>query len=132
MDEQGRWMTRLLEASLQSSGLSERELEERLGWEEGLLGRILDGTAEGGPLQLLEILAELSAERRGNSTRLRKNRGTQIVQELLGRFRNLGYGQSGALPATTVPAAPGDIEGAVEGVLQQAFGKKLGKRRRGG
>jgi hypothetical protein len=126
-------MTRLLEASLQSSGLSERELEERLGWEEGLLRRVLDGTAEGRPLQLLAILAELSAERRGNSTRLRKDRGTQIVQELLGRFRNLGYGQQPeALPATTASAASGDIEGAVEGVLQQAFGKKLGKPGRGG
>jgi hypothetical protein len=133
MDEQGRWAARLLEASVQSSGLSEREIEERLGWEAGLLGRILDGTAECGPLQLLEILAELGAERGGSSVHHpRRERGTQMVQELLERFRDLGYGQPGAASATTVPPAPDDIEKAVEEVLQQTFGKNLGKGGRGG
>jgi len=128
MDEHGRWTARLLEASLQSSGLSEREIEERLGWETGLLGRILDGTTECGPLQLLEILAELGAERGGSSVyRPRRERGTQMVQELLERFLDLGYGQTGAASATTVPPAPDDIEETVEKVLQQAFGKNFGK-----
>ncbi|HKH49845.1 MAG TPA: hypothetical protein VKM72_34765 [Thermoanaerobaculia bacterium] len=130
MDEQGRWTARLLEASIQSSGLSEREIEERLGWETGLLGRILDGSAEYGPLQLLEILAELSTERRGNALRLpHRERGTQMVQELIERFRDLGYGKPGA---AVLPPAPDDIETTVEDVLQQTFGKNLGKGGRGG
>lgn len=134
MDEQGRWTARLLEASLQSSGLSEREVEERLGWETGLLGRILDGTAECPPLQLLTLLAQLSQERQEGAYRpRRRERGTQMVQELIERFRGLGYGPSGAAAAALVPpAVKEDLERTVDEVLQRTFGKDLGKAGRGG
>ncbi|MES1211224.1 MAG: hypothetical protein ABUL63_02700 [Acidobacteriota bacterium] len=133
MDEQNRWTARLLEASLQSSGLSEREIEERLGWEAGLLGRILDGTAECPPLQLLAFLAELNAERRGGAPGLRRGeRGTQMVQELIERFRSLGYGPPGAAPAVFPAPVTDDVERTVEEALQRAFGKDFGKEARGG
>jgi hypothetical protein len=123
-------MTRLLEASLQSSGLSEREVEERLGWQPGELARMLDGATECRPLQLLAILAELGSER--TDTPLppqRRERGTQMVQELIERFQDLGYGPPGAVIAAPPPAA--DIEKTVEDVLQRTFGD-LGKGTRGG
>lgn len=129
MDEQVRWMARLLEASFQSSGLSEREAEERLGWEPGALGRMLDGTADCGPLQLLTVLAELGSERAPSPPRHRE-RGTQMVQELIERFRGLGYGPLGAVPITAPPPAA-DLEKTVDDVLQRTFGD-LGKGTRGG
>lgn len=133
MDEHGRWTARLLEASLQSSGLSEREIEERLGWEAGLLGRILDGTAECAPLQLLALFAELGTERRESSRHRQGEHGTQMVQELIERFHGLGYGPCGTAPAAVVPPAETDeIERTVEEVLQRTFGKDFGKEARGG
>ena len=139
MDEQGRWLARLLEASLQSSGLSEREVEERLGWKPGEIGRMLDGSADCGPLQLLAVLAELGSERATPPFPQRRERGTQVVQELMERFRRLGYGPPGAAPAVAVPVAPAanvsptadEIEKTVEDVLQRTFGD-LRKGKRGG
>jgi hypothetical protein len=124
MDEQARWMARLLEASLQSSGLSEREVEERLGWEPGAFSRMLDGATEWEPLQLLAFLAEIGSEVPGAyPPRSRhRERGTQMVQELIDRFRGLGYGEPAAPPAS--PMQPVDeIERTVEDVLQRTFGK---------
>ena len=130
MDEPARWMGRLLEAALQSSGLSEREIEERLGWEPGLLGRMLDGTAECGPHQLMDVLAELGAERRGSPPHLRQGRepSAEMAQELMERFRGLAYGAPGDTP---VPLPPADVERTVEEVLRRTFGD-LGKGGRGG
>jgi len=132
MDEQGRWLARLLETSLQGSGLSEREVEERLGWKPGELGRMLEGTTDCGPLQLLAVLAELGSERAAPPFPQRRERGTQMVEELIERFRRLGYEPAGAAPAAAVPAPSADeIEKTVEDVLQRTFGD-LGKGKRGG
>lgn len=133
MDDQARWMTRLLEASFQRSGLSEGEVEERLGWEPGALGRILAGTAECEPLQLLAVLAELGFEVPGSSLRSRhRERGTQMVEELIERFRGLGYGQPAAAPVAPQPPGMDEIERTIEDVLQRTFGPGFGKRERGG
>lgn len=129
MDEQSRSMVRLLETSLQSSGLSEREVEERLGWEAGALGRMLDGSAECSPRQIVAILAGLGA---GTPSPPRhQERGHQMVQELIERFRGLGYGPPGAAPIAVPSPAADEIEKTVEEVLQRTFGD-LGKRKRGG
>jgi hypothetical protein len=132
MDEGDRWTARLLEASLQSSGLSEREIEERLGWEPGRLGRILDGTAECGPLQLLEVLAEIGGDRRGNPPQHgRPERRTPMVQELLDRFRALGHGPPTIGKVGGQGPTMGEIEKTVEEVLDLTFGKNRGKREGG-
>lgn len=134
MDEQALWMARLLEASLQNSGLSEREVEERLGWEPGKLAGMLDGTVECGPLQFLVILAELGPERRESPRSRRKNRGTRMVQELIERYRDLGYGKTGTALAAAAPPATSEIERTVDEVLRRTFGAdegEKGKRRSG-
>ena len=126
-------MSRLLEASLQNSGLSEREVEERLGWEPGELGRMIDGALECKPLQFLAILAELGPERRETPRSRRKERGTQMVQELVERYRGLGYGKPEAALAAMAAPAPAEIEKTVDEVLRRTFGADFGeKRRRGG
>lgn len=131
MDEQSWWLA-LLEESLQGSGLSEREVEERLGWEPGALGRMLEGGADSGPVQLLTVLSQLGSEKAGAlSPPRRQERGTQMVQELIDRFLDLGYGSAGAAPAAVTPPSAGDIEKTVEDVLLRTFGEP-GKGRRGG
>ncbi|HET9210400.1 MAG TPA: hypothetical protein VFR03_08375, partial [Thermoanaerobaculia bacterium] len=114
-------MTQLLESSIQSSGLSEREVEERLGWEPGLIARMMDGSTEHGPLQLLQILAELGSER-DRSRRLLGGE-TRMVEELIGRFRELGYGAAGTASPGALPRLPEEaLEQTVEDVLLRAFG----------
>lgn len=125
-------MTQLLESSIQSSRLSEREIEERLGWEPGLIARMLDGSAEHGPLQILQILAEIGSERdRGRRV---QGRETRMVEELIGRFRELGYGAAGATSSGALPRLPEDVlERTVEDVLLRAFGTELARKgKRGG
>lgn len=132
MDEKGRWQA-LLETSLESSRLSEREIEERLGWETGSLGRMLEGTAECGPVQLLTVLSELGAEMGAPSPPQRQERGTQMVQELIERFFGLGYDLSGAAPAAAAPVpSANEIEKTVEDVLQRTFGGREKGKRGGG
>lgn len=133
MDEQTRWMARLLEASLQNSGLSEREVEERLGWESGELGGMLEGTVECGPLQFLVILAELGPERRESPRSRRKDRGTRMVQELIERYHSLGHGKPGDALAAAAPPETAEIERTVDEVLRRTFGADYGEKgRRGG
>jgi len=129
MDEQARWLVQLLESSLQSSGLSDREIEERLGWEPGRLGRIFAGTEECGPIQLVAILAELGAGAGGAPHPPRRERGTEMAQDLIDRFRRLGYETLGAEAA--LPPVTDQVEKTVEDVLRRTFGD-LGKGSRGG
>ena len=123
MTERAQWMTRLLESSIQSSGLSEREIEERLGWEPGSISRILDGSTEQSPLQLLQILAEIGSER-DRSHRLR-GRETRMVEELIGRFRELGYGTAGGVAPDAARQSENVLERTVEDALLRAFGPGL-------
>lgn len=125
-------MARLLEASLQRSSISEQEVEERLGWEPGALGRMLEGSADCGPRQLLAVLAELGSAQAGSSLPTEAGeRATQMVQDLIERFHRLGYGRPGAASVDTLPPVDDEIEKTVENVLRRTFGD-LGKGRRGG
>jgi transcriptional regulator with XRE-family HTH domain len=129
MNERAQWMTRLLESSLQSSGLSEREIEERLGWEHGHISRMLDGSTEQGPFELLQILAELGSER--DRSRLHR-RETRMVEELIGRFRELGYGTAGAISPDASRLLDDVLEQTVEDALVRAFGPELLRKRKEG
>ena len=120
-DDRARWMADLLDTSLQVSGLSERELEKRLGWSAGAVDRILEGEEELDPDEALRVLAELNEET-GDDDHL-PDEHTQVVTHLLDRFRRLGYG------AEEVAAPEGEtdlkeLEKKVAAVLKEAFGEK--------
>lgn len=121
-EDRARW-AELIATSLQVSGLTEEELERRLGWGPGALGRLLDGEGDLEPDQVLEILGELR-----ESSRFRKSRNgdgsTQVVAELLERFRLLGYEPRAAAPAE--PSSSKDLEKKVESVLRRAYGEPPG------
>lgn len=125
-EDRARWMADLLDTSLQVSGLSERELERRLGWRAGAVGRILEGEEELDPEEALRVLTELNDEAgldAGPELDGLDDGQTQVVAHLLERFRRLGYEAREVVP----PAGEmdlADLEKKVRAILQEAFGEK--------
>ena len=125
-EDRARW-AELLTISLQVSGQTEDELERRLGWSPGSLGRLLDGEANLEPDQVLAILDELDRgprrEMREHAAAYRDDR-SQVVTDLLDRFRVLGYEpRTAAAPRPAEPTNPGELEKQVESVLRRAYGE---------
>ena len=129
-EDRARW-AELIATSLQVSGLSEEELESKLGWSAGSLGRLLDGEGDLEPDQVLEILGELqeiSRSRRSQSVGDPGQGRTQVVAELLERFRILGYELGkGPPPPPAESASLKELERKVESVLRRAYGEPPGK-----
>ncbi|HVR96902.1 MAG TPA: helix-turn-helix transcriptional regulator [Thermoanaerobaculia bacterium] len=117
-EDETLWMTRLLETSLQEAGLSEREVERRLGWRRGALGRILQGEAALTHEQILEVLDVLN---RGSGHRPRTP-GSSMVDDLVDRFRGLGYDAGTAALSLEPPATRIEMETHVDSILREAFG----------
>lgn len=119
-------MADLLATSIQVSGLSEEELERRLGWSPGSIGRILDGDEDFDPEEVLKVLSELSG---GSGPDARSGIGepdegqTQVVADLLGRFRGLGY-EAREVTAAQEELDLSKLEKQVRAILREAFGKE--------
>lgn len=128
-EDRARW-AELIATSLQVSGLSEEELERKLGWSAGALGRLLDREGDLEPDQVLEILGELQESSRSRRSRSAGDPGqgrTQVVAELLERFRMLGYELGQAPPPPAESASLKELEKKVESVLRRAYGEPPGK-----
>lgn len=132
-DLEADWLARLLEASIRSSGLSERELERRLGWKRGELSKALQN---GTPLEHQQVLDLLEALHRADAASTAAENGGGMVSELLGRFQRLGYEPVEPAkpepPFRPEPEAPSwessDLERRVEEILAEAFGHRLEDR----
>jgi transcriptional regulator with XRE-family HTH domain len=127
-DDEAHWATQLLETSLQASGLSERELEKRLGWDKGALGKILHDRGAPDHQQVLDVLEVLSRNGRAPRPESRSGVGGPLVGTLLERFERLGIPAStdpvpgGKSPAGPLPQDDG-LERRVEEILAEAFGR---------
>jgi len=123
-EDRAGWTVDLLATSIQISGLSEEEVERKLGWSPGAVGRILEREEDLGPGEALRVLTELGVDSGPDGeTWYLEDGQTQVVTHLLERFRRLGYGQP-------MVAAPGEelelakLEKQVQAILQEAFGEK--------
>lgn len=119
-------MAELLTSSIQVSGLSEEELETKLGWSPGTMGRLLEGD-ELDPEQVLEVLAELNGDSSwelGPDTEWDER--TQVSTELMDRFRRLGYETTTAVPKEQQLSIL-ELEKRVEVVLWETFGEEIGE-----
>jgi hypothetical protein len=127
-EDRARW-TELIATSLQVSGLSEEELERKLGWSPGSLGRLLEGEGDLEPDQVLEILGELNegSRPRMNEAAVNARGSTQTVTELLERFRLLGYEPGVAALPPAERSSLKELERKVESVLRRAYGEPPGK-----
>lgn len=122
-------MADLLAASIQVSGLSEEELERRLGWSSGSVGRILEGEGEEelDPEDLLRALEKLNGDSgldRDSGFADMEDGQTQVVTDLLERFNRLGYELQVALPEKDRMDLS-ELEKQVESILRKAFGPRL-------
>lgn len=125
-DDETDWAAQLLSTSIEASGLSERELEKRLGWKRGTLGKILQSGIALSHHQILDVLAVLSREaREEGASASGKNGGGPMVGTLLERFNRLGY-TTAEPPARDELAEPSpqgaELERKVEEILADAFG----------
>jgi hypothetical protein len=126
-DDEAHWALQLLETSIQASGLSERQLEKRLGWDKGALGKILH---DGGALehqQVLDVLEVLSRDGRAPGPGEPKGSGGgPLVGTLLERFDRLGIpaAETASVEPPAAPLPQGDeLERRVEKLLAEAFGR---------
>jgi hypothetical protein len=123
--EEIRWIARMLQAAVQAFGLSNRELETRLGWQDGSLDDILKGRVELEPWHVVKILDGLSsepAESPESEDLDLDDSGSFLVDELIGRFERLGYGPAEAsIPELPPPNGP-ELERRIRAVLREAFG----------
>lgn len=119
-------MADLLDTSLQVSGLSERELERRLGWTPGAVGRILEGEEELDPEEALRVLVELNGQGgfdSGPEPDGLDDDQTQVVTQLLDRFRRLGYETREVTPPDG-ELDLSNLEKRIQAILREAFGER--------
>ena len=83
----------MLEAAIQAFGLTEGDLEKRLGWQKGALSDVLEGRAELHSEQVLAILDGLSLSPRASRAEEEDldDSGSFLVEELIGRSRAWGF-----------------------------------------
>jgi hypothetical protein len=122
-------MADLLATSIQVSGLSEVELERRLGWTSGSVARLLDGEGDLGPEQFLRVLGELHGDAApgGSDADLEDDR-TEVVTNLLDRFQLLGYELTEVVPPAEGRMNLPELEKRVESILRKAFGSSLDEK----
>jgi hypothetical protein len=126
-EDQARWMAELLETSIQVSGLSERELEKRLGWGAGDVGRLLAGETDIEPQHVLRILAELNGETPATDFDEPEEERTQMVTDLLDRFHRLGYEAPARLPVEKRLNLKA-LQKKIETTLREAFRGDLDRK----
>jgi hypothetical protein len=130
-EDRARWMADLLATSIEVSGLSEEELELRLGWTSGSVARLLEGEEDLDPEQFLRVLGELHGDTRleggADFAELEDGR-TQVVTDLLDRFQLLGYELTEVAPPAEGRMDVRELEERVDSILRKAFGSSLDEK----
>lgn len=124
-EDRDRGKADLLATSIQVSGLSEEELERRLGWSPGSVGRILEGEEDFDAEEVLKVLSELNGDAGlGGKPQLGDplEGQTQVVTNLLERFHGLGYEARKVAADEELDIAK--LEKQVRAILREAFGKE--------
>src|SRR5689334_3383217 len=128
-EDRAGWTADLLATSLQISGLSEAEVEHKLGWSPGAVGRILEREEDLDPEEALRVLTELNADSdQDGETWYLEDGQTQVVTHLLERFRRLGYGDRPVAAPEDEELDLARLEKQVQAILREAFGEKIRKR----
>ena len=125
-EDRARWMADLLATSIQVSGLSEEELEQRLGWTAGSIGRILEGEEDLDPDEAIRVLSELNGDPgpdAGLDLDDPEDGQTQVVTNLLERFHRLGY-EAREMAAPEEDLDVSKLEKKIQAILREAFGKE--------
>ena len=131
-DDHNGWLLEVLETTFRTSGLSESDLEQRLGWSGGTLGRLLRGEEPCEAHHVVAVLGELhTGSERASRREAWKNGGEvedRMVEDLLDRYERLGYGSGEEILPQGEPDSL-ELERRVESALRGAFGPILERRR---
>lgn len=126
IEEEVRRATKLLETVMQATGLTRKELDQRLGAGSGYVSQVLTGRME---LKFRHILAILQALEVDPSvffqTLYPGDRPTSdqvVMEEFLKRFQKLGFG--GGPPPQTATIDPQELERLVQSAVRAALGEK--------
>jgi transcriptional regulator with XRE-family HTH domain len=118
----------MLEAAIQAFGLTDRDLEKRMGWHEGALSDILEGRAEIHSEHVLAILDGLSLDSRTDGDEDLDESGSFLVEELIERSRRLGFDPEESAVPDYPPPDGAELERRIRSVLHEAFGDGLNAR----
>lgn len=129
IEDEVRRATKLLETVMQATGLTRKELDQRLGAGPGYVSQVLTGRMELKFRHILAILRALDVEPNVFFQTLypgdRPTSDQTVMEEFLKRFQKLGLN---AAPAPQPPAVdPRELERLVESAVRAALGDRGGK-----
>src|SRR5436305_11174146 len=130
IDDEVRRATKLLETVMQASGLTRKDLDQRLAAGPGYVSQVLTGRMELKFRHILAILRALEVEPSVFFQTLypenRPSTDTVVMEEFLRRFQKLGFGPPAAPPAA--PAlAPQDLERMIQNAVRAAMSGATGE-----
>src|SRR6185295_3416014 len=124
IDDEVRRATKLLETVMQASGLTRKDLDQKLGAGPGYISQVLTGRMELKFRHILAILHALDVEPSVYfQTLYPENRPTSdavVMEEFLRRFQKLGFGSQPA-PAPGPPLAPQELEHIIQSAVRAAL-----------
>lgn len=126
IEDEVRRATKLLETVMQATGLTRKELDQRLGAGPGYVSQVLTGRMELKFRHVLAILRALDVEPNVFFQTLypgdRPSSDQAVMEEFLKRFQKLGLG---AAPPPQPPAVDSrELERLVENAVRAALGEK--------
>jgi len=129
IEDEVRRATKLLETVMQATGLTRKELDQRLGAGPGYVSQVLTGRMELKFRHILAILRALDVEPNIFFQTLypgdRPTSDQTVMEEFLKRFQKLGLN---AAPPPQPPAVdPRELERLVESAVRAALGDRGGK-----
>jgi transcriptional regulator with XRE-family HTH domain len=124
-DDEVRRATKLLETVMQASGLTRKDLDQKLGAGPGYVSQVLTGRMELKFRHILAILRSLEVEPSVFFQTLypenRPSTDAVVMEEFLRRFQKLGFGGQPA-PPPTPPLDPRELERMIQNAVRAALG----------
>ena len=126
IEEEVRRATKLLETVMQASGLTRKELDQRLGAGPGYVSQVLTGRMELKFRHVLAILQALDVDPSVFFQTLypgdRPTSDQVVMEEFLKRFQKLGFG--GGQPPQPPTIDSQELERLVQSAVRAALGEK--------
>jgi transcriptional regulator with XRE-family HTH domain len=124
IDDEVRRATKLLETVMQASGLTRKDLDQKLGAGPGYVSQVLTGRMELKFRHILAILRVLGVEPSVYFQTLypenRPSSDAVVMEEFLRRFQKLGFGAQPA-PAPGPPLDPRELENIIQSAVRAAL-----------